>query len=66
MTGHRSFNELRAARSAERQVRSSIPVEEAAKEWRKNPEFVAAYDALEEEFSLAEARIKVRAAESQR
>ncbi len=38
-----------------------IPVEDAAKEWFKNPAFVEAYDALEEEFSLAEALIKARA-----
>ena len=38
-----------------------IPVEEAAKEWFKDPEFVAAYDALEEEFALAESLIRARA-----
>jgi ribosome-binding protein aMBF1 (putative translation factor) len=37
-----------------------IPVEEAAKEWVKNPEFKAAYDALEEEFALASALIEAR------
>jgi len=37
-----------------------IPVEEAAKQWFTNPEFVAAYDALEEEFARAEARISAR------
>ena len=35
-------------------------VRDAAKEWFKNPEFVAAYDALEEEFALAEALIRAR------
>ncbi|MDB5551261.1 MAG: family transcriptional regulator [Rhizobium sp.] len=30
-------------------------------EWRKNPDYVTAYDALEEEFALAEALIKARA-----
>jgi ribosome-binding protein aMBF1 (putative translation factor) len=40
--------------------RNSIPVEKAFKEWRKDPEYVAAYDALEEEFSLASALIKAR------
>ncbi len=39
----------------------SFLVSEAAKEWFKDPEFVAAYDALEEEFALAEALIKARA-----
>jgi transcriptional regulator with XRE-family HTH domain len=40
--------------------RKFIPVEEVAKEWMKNPEFVAAYDALEDEFALASALIKAR------
>lgn len=38
-----------------------IPVEEVAKEWFKDPEFAAAYDALEEEFALAESLIRARA-----
>jgi ribosome-binding protein aMBF1 (putative translation factor) len=42
-------------------MRKFIPVEEAAKEWFKDPEFAAAYDALEEEFALAEALINARA-----
>lgn len=42
-------------------TRKSIPVAELAKEWLKNPEFKAAYDALEEEFALAQALIKARA-----
>ena len=33
--------------------RRFIPVEEAFREWAKDPEYQAAYDALEEEFSLA-------------
>jgi len=40
--------------------RKFIPVEEAAKEWMKRPEFVAAYDALEDEFAVAAALIKAR------
>ena len=40
--------------------RKYIPVEEAAKEWMKNPEFVAAYNALEDEFAVAAALIKAR------
>ena len=40
--------------------RQYIPAEEAFKEWRKDPEYVAAYDALEEEFALASASIKAR------
>ena len=39
-----------------------IRVEDAAREWMKRPGFRAAYDALEEEFALAEALIKARAA----
>ena len=38
----------------------TVKVEEAAKEWMKNPEFRAAYDALEDEFALASALIKAR------
>lgn len=38
-----------------------IPVAEAAKKWREDPEFVAAHDALEEEFALASALIRARA-----
>ena len=41
-------------------TRKSIPVEEAAKEWMKDPEFRAEYDALEDEFALASALIKAR------
>jgi ribosome-binding protein aMBF1 (putative translation factor) len=41
-------------------TRKYIPVEEAAKRWMKNPEFQAAYDALEDEFALASALIKAR------
>jgi hypothetical protein len=33
-----------------------IPVEECFATWRKDPEYVKAYNALEEEFSLAKAR----------
>ena len=41
--------------------RQFIPVEEAFERWRKDPEYVAAYDALEEEFALAAALIRARA-----
>jgi ribosome-binding protein aMBF1 (putative translation factor) len=41
-------------------TRKYIPVEEVAKEWMKDPEFVAAYDALENEFAVATALIKAR------
>lgn len=42
-------------------MRKFIPVQEAAERWKKNPEFVAAYDALEAEFALATALVKARA-----
>jgi len=41
-------------------MRKFIPVEEVAKEWMKDPAFVAAYDALEDEFAMALALVKAR------
>lgn len=41
-------------------TRKFIPVEDAFADWRNDPEFVAAYDALGEEFSLATALIRAR------
>lgn len=38
-----------------------IPVEESFAKWREDPEYVAAYDALEEEFALAAQIIGARA-----
>src|SRR4051794_6707486 len=38
-----------------------IPVEESFAEWRKDPEYVKAYNALEDEFSLAAEMIRARA-----
>ncbi|MFZ0393984.1 MAG: helix-turn-helix domain-containing protein [Terracidiphilus sp.] len=38
-----------------------IPVEESFRQWKKDPRYVAAYDALEGEFALASAMIKARA-----
>ena len=38
-----------------------IPVEESFKKWKKDPKYVAAYNALDEEFALASAMIKARA-----
>jgi len=40
--------------------RKFIPAEEAFARWRKDPVYVAAYDALEEEFALASSLIKAR------
>jgi ribosome-binding protein aMBF1 (putative translation factor) len=42
-------------------MRKMIPVEESFTAWRKDPEYVKAYDALENEFALAVAMIKARA-----
>lgn len=42
-------------------MRTYIPVQEWADEQMKDPEFKAAYDALEEEFALASALIEARA-----
>lgn len=42
-------------------TRRFIPVEAVAREWMQDPEFKAAYDALEEEFALASALIEARA-----
>jgi hypothetical protein len=38
--------------------RKFIPVEEAFVEWRKDPEYMAAYDRLEGEFASAGAALK--------
>jgi ribosome-binding protein aMBF1 (putative translation factor) len=37
-----------------------IPVEESFEQWKKDPNYVVAYDALESEFALASAMIKAR------
>lgn len=39
----------------------TIPFEKIAAKWRKDPEFMHEYDALEEEFALASALIGARA-----
>ena len=41
-------------------TRSYIPVEKSFAAWRRDPDYVAAYDALAEEFALADALIKAR------
>ena len=41
-------------------MRKFIPVEESIREWRKDPKYMAAYNALEEEFALAAALIEAR------
>jgi predicted transcriptional regulator len=40
--------------------RKFIPAEESFKQWKKDPKYVAAYDALEKEFAIASAMIKAR------
>jgi ribosome-binding protein aMBF1 (putative translation factor) len=41
--------------------RKMIPVEESFARWRKDPEYVKAYSALEDEFRLARAMVEARA-----
>ena len=41
--------------------RKFIPAEESFKQWKKDPKYVAAYDALEKKFAIASAMIKARA-----
>jgi ribosome-binding protein aMBF1 (putative translation factor) len=45
-----------------KKLRKLIPVDEAVARWRKDPAYVKAYDALEEEFALVSEIIKARAA----
>lgn len=42
-------------------TRKTIAAAEVFAEWRKDPAYVAEYEALEEEFALAEAFIRARA-----
>ena len=42
-------------------LRKMIPVEEAIARWRKDPAYMKAYDALDEEFALTAEIIKARA-----
>ncbi len=42
-------------------IRKFIPVEESFRKWHQDPEYQAAYDALEDEFALASAIIAARA-----
>lgn len=42
-------------------TRKMIPVEESFAEWQRDPEYVRAYEALEDEFALAAAMIEARA-----
>jgi ribosome-binding protein aMBF1 (putative translation factor) len=47
---------------ASKKLRKFIPVEEAISRWRRDPEYMKEYDALEEEFALVSEIIKARAA----
>jgi ribosome-binding protein aMBF1 (putative translation factor) len=47
---------------ASKKLRKFIPVEEAIARWRRDPEYMREYDALEEEFALVSEIIKARAA----
>lgn len=40
----------------------SVPASESFAAWKKDPKYVAAYDALEQEFALASALIEARGA----
>ncbi len=40
--------------------RKTIPVEKSFAKWRKNPVYRVAYEALDEEFTLASALIEAR------
>ena len=40
--------------------KNTIPVEDVFREWRKDPAYVAAYESLEEEFTLASSMIAAR------
>jgi hypothetical protein len=45
-------------------IRTMIPVEECFAQWRKDPKYVAAYNALEDKFSPAKAMIEAFATEA--
>jgi ribosome-binding protein aMBF1 (putative translation factor) len=45
----------------ENQEREYIPFQEVFEKWMQNPDFRAAYDALEDEFALGSAIMKARA-----
>jgi ribosome-binding protein aMBF1 (putative translation factor) len=49
-------------KASRKKLRKFIPVEEAIARWRRDPEYVKEYDALEEEFALVSEIIRARAA----
>lgn len=40
--------------------RKFIPIDETIQEWRKDPEYIAEFEALDEEFALVRALLKAR------
>ena len=50
------------SKAPRKKLRKFIPVEEAIARWRRDPEYMREYDALEEEFALVSEIIKARAA----
>ena len=52
---------LQAGQGGDMSRNKMIPVEESFAEWRKDPDYVKAYNALEDEFSLAAEMIQARA-----
>src|SRR5262245_9735478 len=50
------------SKASQKKLRKFIPVEEAIARWRRDPEYVKEYDALEGEFALVSEIIKARAA----
>ena len=49
-------------KASRKKLRKLIPVEEAIARWRRDPEYVKEYNALDEEFALVSEIIKARAA----
>lgn len=50
------------SKTSKKKLRKFIPVEEAVARWRRDPEYMKEYDALEEEFALVSEIIRARAA----
>ena len=59
--GPAARDRIGAPTGARGRMSKMVPVEESFAEWRKDPNYVEAYDALEDKFSLAAALIEARA-----
>ena len=59
--GPAARDRIGAPTGARGRMSKMVPVEESFAEWRKDPNYVEAYDALEDEFSLAATLIEARA-----